>query len=186
MMRAGRRIAGLLGAGVLAAGLSTGIGAGAAQAAIIPQNTWYELWVPYANPTAHKCLDVPDGSTAVNVKLQIFHCHGYDSSGGNPQRWYFTFDPTWQAYMIWNAGSGLCVDWSGFPNHQVVQGGCGYPSEEWKIVPDASGDTFQLENADFTDQCLAVDGTSANDHSPVVTGYCDWPASVAPQQDWSM
>lgn len=52
-----------------------------------PQSgVWAELYPPYFNSGASKCLDAPGGTTSTGTTLQVSHCHGY-ASNGPPQRW---------------------------------------------------------------------------------------------------
>ena len=124
-------MAGLLLAGITAAGLCT---AGAAAQAVTSAQaavstaaraaapavsadppdpfTAYEVFPPYIDPTALKCLDVPSASTKPGVALQLYSCHGYASNGAN-QRWYFNYAGTYNglpAYQIQNLNSHLCLE----------------------------------------------------------------------------
>jgi hypothetical protein len=153
-----RKFAGLLSAGILAAGLSIGL-AGTAHAATdptIPDPIWNEINFPFMTGQGNPlCLDVPNGSMSVGTILQTWHCHGYASNGG-PQRWHFdnTGLPD-REYKIWNTNSGLCI---GFQNDVVADGA--------RLVqePCAQAPVWdeRLENADGADSAieLVADGTN--------------------------
>src|SRR5262249_24582682 len=107
-MRLATRIGAMFSMLVVAVGIGM-VPAHAALADPIPDNpnVWKEILPPYVLPTTPKCLDVPNGSTAVGIGLEIWHCHGYASNGG-PQRFEF-FSLGNNTYWIVNTNSGLCV-----------------------------------------------------------------------------
>ena len=107
-----RRLAALLFAGGLAAGL--GVGMTADRARLRPRRrpgeAWNEIFLPFGNGKGDTmCVDVAGGSTAAGARRQLAHCHGYASSGA-PQRWHFIGG---RFYEMSNTNSGLCV---GFPD----------------------------------------------------------------------
>lgn len=108
-----RRMAAIFFAGMFATGLSLGLPQ-AAQAAIIPDSQWNEIFMPdNVSQSNTMCVDDPAGSTQIGQYLELWHCHGY-ASNGSPQRWQFipvATDPNGlTAYAIRNTGSHLCLD----------------------------------------------------------------------------
>jgi hypothetical protein len=189
-----RRMAGLLVAGTLAAGLcttgavaqaATGTASRLATPAVTPAvssdlpdpYTTYEVFPPYIDPTALKCLDVPGASTQPNVALQLFSCHGYASNGAN-QRWYFYPAGTYNglpAYQIQNLNSHLCLAPNGFaPDYgPVYQNSCRpVPGQYWELSSPDESDHVNLINALYG-WCLAASDTSGHNHTPVILGPCD-------------
>ena len=170
----------------IAAGLMSGIAlvaafsmsmAGAAQALVGPEpGVYYEIFPPYANPTAHKCLDVPSGTRTEGVALQVFHCHGYASDGG-PQLWQFV-DLGGGNYWIVNKASGRCL--GGFYSStagvgQTAQYSCAAVSWlYWQMVPsafDPSG--FELASPWVAGYCLSTRDSRGDDHTSAVLYPCD-------------
>jgi hypothetical protein len=183
-----RRMAGLLVAGTLAAGpcatgaaaqAATATGARPAIAAVSPPQPnpflAYEVFPPYIDPTALKCLDVPSAATQP-VALQLFSCHGYASNGAN-QRWYFNSAGTYNglpAYQIQNKNSHLCLEPDGWgPDYgPVFQDEC-RPSidQYWEISSPNESDHVNLINV--YGWCLAASDASGNNHTPVILSPCD-------------
>ncbi len=152
----------------------------AAQATPTPDPSgWSEIYPPFFNTAAHKCLDVPNGSNSVGLHMQLYHCHGYDSSG-DPQRW--TFLPVGSAngsnlYIIINNGSGRCLQ--NFDPQDVVQDYC-HPVDwqEWQIAATPyDPNLFLLQSWDWPDWCLAAVNASGNDHTALTTVPCDHSAT---------
>ena len=175
-----RKIVIMLFAGTLAAGLSTGM-AGAAHAAsdpTIPDPVWNEISVPFLNGQGNPlCVDVTNGSMSSGTRLQLFHCHGYDSQGG-PQRWHFdnTGLPA-RVYKIWNVNSGLCI---GFDTDFVhlVQEPCGLATAWQEILQNANGTDPLIELAAAnTNLVMASASEVDSNHNQLVvapfTGFND-------------
>jgi hypothetical protein len=190
-----RRIVSALFTVLLASGLVVGFGQ-AAHADNNPQpGSWYELYLPYFNPGAFKCLDVPNGSSANGLVLQVFHCHGYASNGA-PQRWNLV---SWGAipdaprFEIVNVGTGECLNvTSGATGTRVIQqAGCvTTESEVWVLhtTPNV-GPYFALSNLAFPNECMAASNSSGGDHTPVEIADCNYFNQNDPtwiRQVWSL
>jgi hypothetical protein len=142
-----RKLAGALAAGALAAGLTIA-GTGTAHALPTPPaNTWAEIYAPEINAN-HITLCVDNNrSTGALTFLQLWSCHGYDSSGGYPQRWVFEFEGYWLGgtvplYKIANINSGQCiglhvgyVDNGRIAGSPLVQTACISNLVDWMFVP---------------------------------------------------
>lgn len=118
-----------LAATVVMAGLVVGPGH-AAYADNNPQ-PWvqFEIFPPFFNTNAPKCLDVPNGSATRGTPLQVFHCHGFDSNGA-PQLWFFENLGTDNSgpYQIRNKASQLCINivlnTEGAPGTPAIENTC--------------------------------------------------------------
>ena len=136
----------------------------------------YEVFPPYIDPSALKCLDVPSAATQP-VALQLFSCHGYASNGAN-QRWYFNSAGTYNglpAYQIQNLNSHLCLAPNGFaPDYgPVYQNTCRpVPGQYWEVSSPDESDHVNLINALYG-WCLAASEASGNNHTAVILGPCD-------------
>ena len=84
-----RKLAALLAAAGLAAGLVLA-GPGTARATDVPPDgQWAEIYNPYLHAQGNiLCFDDPSGSTADGTQAQLYRCHGC-ASDGTPQRWVF-------------------------------------------------------------------------------------------------
>jgi hypothetical protein len=123
-----RKAIGTFFASTTAIGLCIGL-TGVAQAAPTPDpSTWSEIFPPFFNTAAHKCLDVPYGSNSVGLHLELYHCHGYASDGA-PQRWNFIPVGS-NIYLIYNVASGRCLQ--DFDPQDIVQDSC--QSNYWELV----------------------------------------------------
>jgi Ricin-type beta-trefoil lectin domain-like len=185
-----RRIVGLLFAGMMAAGLGTGMGT-AAQAATVKASavrsvtpvtgTFYEVFPPNITPNA-VCSDDPGGSHSIGTLLQIFHCHGSGSDGA-VQLWAFvpvgTAPDGDNLYQIENKTSTLCmrlVNDSGVSGTRIMQDRClGNADEVWQwhnrnlFLTDPG---FQLINTQFGGECLAAANHSDTNGTPLVIHDC--------------
>src|SRR5450432_3207376 len=169
----------LLSAGVLAVGLNT-VMAGSAQASVTPATTWNEIWTPYQTAQSNTlCVDVPGGSTARGLHLQLFHCHGYGSDGA-PQRWQFVYvgPDGWPVYNIINVKSGLCM--TAAPSG-VTQDLCNSTFSEWSMRSEnlwSTDPNFSLAMlssglADGTGStCLAAGNSTDRNGTPLVVTPC--------------
>jgi len=194
------KIAGLLSALTLAAGLGLSGAASSAQAAAptpIP-GVYYEVFVPYlANAAYQLCVDVPSSSMSSDVKVQIYHCH----SGAN-QLWQFFKMPgtegwygTSGLYWVVNKNSGMCL---GLSNSEfyVKQELCspGDDSQLWGFSDsniDFNGDgLFQLFNGEWSANCLGTNNFSGgNSTLVVITTNCDassTPDVINESQTWKL
>ena len=182
-----RRIAALLSAGALAAGLSIGLAAAAyASGPAVPAATWNEIFVPFDNGHGNTmCVDVPGGTSAPGAQLQLYHCHGYASDGA-PQRWHFSCTSRGScavpnsAYQVSNASNNLCI---GFPDgdrfgtagERLVQESCS-STLGWVPVPQNRNDTdplLELEAVGSDSLCMAAANTFDNNQTPLVATTCD-------------
>jgi hypothetical protein len=176
-----RRMAVLLSAGVLAAGLSTAM-TGTAQAAVVnPGTGWNEIWAPSLTAQSNTmCVDVPSGSNSVGLRLQLFHCHGYGSDGG-PQRWQFVNDGTGSnglpVYQIQNTANGLCVSFDAATGY-VIQTSC-YASGGWEVWSENLWSTDQnfalvsFPSAEVSNPlCIGAGNTTDSNHTPLVVTSC--------------
>ena len=173
-----RRMAGLLFAGGLAAGLGADL-TGTAHAAdpTRPVRPWNEIFLPFGNGTdTSMCVDVPGGTSAPGAQLQLYHCHGY-ASDGVPQRWHFLGG---RFSEVSNTNSGLCI---GFPaggapvnGARLVQERCDQ-GPAWQLVPqsrDGADPLFVLETSGPGGPalCLAAADLSDNNQTPLVAAPC--------------
>ena len=194
------KMAGLLSALALAAGLGLNGAANVAQAvAPTPSpGVYYELFVPYlANVSYQVCLDVPSSSTSPNVRLQVYHCHS-----GTNQLWQFFKMPgtdgwygTTGLYWIVDKNSGMCL---GLSNGEfyVKQELCNPndTSQLWGISQsniDFQGDgLFQLFNGEWPNNCLGTSSSSGGNSTPVwITNTCDsssTPEGINESQTWKL
>jgi hypothetical protein len=168
------RITRLLSASVFAIGISlTTIGV--AQATPTPQlGSWYEVSNPLIN--SQECLDAPapNGTfgSPVGIKLQIWHCHGYDSDG-LVQRWYFNTGPnTPGVYTVENGRSLACAQSSFSAGDSVAENICGSDRDSWVMLPSPFGsDYFLLQNVG-TQLCMAQANTSASNGTRIIVKSC--------------
>jgi hypothetical protein len=181
-MRVSSRVTGLLSGVALLAGLIIATPE-AAQANVIPPDGWVELVLPLerVGRSYDLCLDVPDGDNRQGVRLQAFHCHGYDSHG-NPQRWVFV-DISDGSYEIENVGNHLCVTLLPLrdSNHLgiIAQQSCGdYAGQSWTIDPDPDDPTVEF-HLRYGNECLAY----LSEHEPVIWEECNW---NYPNQVWAL
>lgn len=139
-----------------------------------PPDAWVEIYPPFFNPGAPKCLDNTGGSNSVNNAQQVFHCHGYASNGA-PQRWqlFNRGDANNPYYEIRNVGSNLCLYAFGA---SVLQEPCNLQfAGEWFINPTPNvGPYFALQNLGYPGQCLATLNSSGSDHTRVVIAPCNY------------
>jgi hypothetical protein len=171
-----RRLVHLIAPFVLIAILIGGFGEAAhADNTIPPSTQWAEIFPPFFNLNAPKCLDNVNGSNSVDNPQQVFHCHGYASNGA-PQRWQLfnrgTGDNPY--YEIRNVGSNQCL--FARTNLRVVQEPC---NEQfgglWRVVPTPNvGPYFALSSLAFFGGCLATGDSSGNDHTSVFIASCNF------------
>ena len=166
-----RRVIGSFFSCTMAIGLSLGL-TSAAQAAPTPDpNTWSEIYPPFFNTAAHKCLDVPSGSNSIGLHLQLFHCHGYASNGA-PQRWNF-IPVSANVYLVYNNASGRCLQ--DFDPQDVVQDSCQDAFEqEWEITATPyDPNLFLLQSINWPSECLSAVNASGNDGTLLQVVPCD-------------
>ncbi|HET7012699.1 MAG TPA: ricin-type beta-trefoil lectin domain protein [Streptosporangiaceae bacterium] len=165
------KLASLLAAGGLAAGLTLNL-AGPAGASVNPApGTFYELYLPdLANPSYNVCLDVPNASPASGVGMQIYHCHGYASNGGG-QRW--EMDWVGSGYEIVNLRSVLCLTWH-TTSQAVDQEPCNHDIEEqWNFMETVGlPNVFQLYSLANTNDCLGAVNNSGGNSTQVTAVSC--------------
>ena len=188
-MRRRTRLAGALAAIGLAASMAIA-GTGTARADVIPPDGH---WVEIFNPHLHDkhitlCADDPGGSTSSGTALQLFRCHGYDSSGA-PQRWVFTqveddngnlfYDHGSPVYRIYNLGGGWCLNLSNqglLPGRPLVLGPCTGNLTVWfeiHATGNQAGPDFQLTPIAGTDMCVSASNSSDSNGTPLVMEPCD-------------
>lgn len=161
---------------VLAAAFTVGAGAAAHADNTVPSpGDWVEIFPPYFNTSASKCLDNSNGSNSVNNPIQVFHCHGY-ASNGNPQRWqlFNRGDAGNPYYEIRNVGSNMCL--AAVSSGAVVQQPCNeFFNGLWFVNPTANvGPYFGLQNLGFPGQCMATLNSSGSDKTRVVIANCNY------------
>jgi Ricin-type beta-trefoil lectin domain len=174
-----RRLAGLLAAAALAAGMSvgTGVAAQAATASVpspAPGSTgaWYEIFAPLIDHSGYyRCMDVAEASVQPGQNVQTYHCHGYASNGGN-QRWRFWPNAD-GSYQIQNVNSQLCLEAGILGGVAVWQEDCsdGSTLEDWNIIT-VNGTEFALQNVWERSTCLAA-SSSSGDSTPVIRQSCN-------------
>jgi len=193
-MRSIRRLAGVLAAIALAAGLTLA-GTGTARADVIPPvGQWAEIFSPYLHAQGFSlCADDPSGSTSSGTPLQLYHCHGYASNGA-PQRWVFiqpednNGNPIYDSngasvYEIYNIAGGLCLT---APNlavgTQLTLGTCNRATATgqiwWELpgVGSPAGPYFQIFPwpVDFTyNRCVSASNFTRNNGTRLVMEPCD-------------
>jgi hypothetical protein len=166
-----RRIASALAAVVLAGGLIAATGE-AAFADITPVNGGiYELYVPFFNTNAAKCLDVPHGDPTPGLGLVVFHCHGSDAQGAN-QLWETIFDGT--GWLVMNRATGRCLSANLGAGTQVVQDFCvaSLPGQIWNFAINSGINTVVGVSNARTGLCLATENSSGGDGTKVVLAPC--------------
>jgi hypothetical protein len=165
-----RRIATLLSTGVLAVGLAIGTGGAAAYANVAPPAVpwWSELFnplLPMIGDSYRLCMDVPRGSSTPGLRLQMYHCHGYDSSG-YAQRWIFEPVGDGYSYRIYNQANLLCVTaMPGGGSGDVQQRACGsQDGQTWRLRDFQTDQNFHLLSTSpaYPNACLASSGNSNN------------------------
>jgi hypothetical protein len=160
---------------LLLAGTAVGVTSPAAHAdnTVPPPTVWVEIFAPYFNVNAAKCLDNPSGSTSVGTQMQVYHCHGYDSHG-DPQRWQLfnrgTADNPY--YEVRNVASNLCL--FARTDLRVVQQPCNAEfGGLWRVEPNTKeGPNFSLSSLAFFGGCLATGDSSGNDHTRLYIDNC--------------
>ena len=193
-----KRTIGILLAAIMGCLLVSGV----AQPAYAQNNptagNWYELFPPFFNSSAPKCLDVPNGSSTDGLVLAVFHCHGYDSNG-TPQRWtFFNRGVDAQRNTLWelrNEASQRCLNianLTGANATQVVQLRCNSESRGLWVVHPTTNVTpfFGLSNVQFPNLCLATGNSSGSDHTGVEVTVCNFNDSsdtaALVRQVWSL
>jgi hypothetical protein len=163
-------------------------GTGTARADVIPPVAqWAEIFNPHLHDRGITlCADDPGGSTSRGTRLQLFRCHGYDSSGA-PQRWVFTqdeddngnlvYDHGTPVYFIYNLAGGLCLSFQGLlPGNPLVLGTCSQSLlYGWEIHAAGSqaGPDFQLTPTFGPGMCMSAGNSSDSNGTPLVIEPCD-------------
>jgi hypothetical protein len=159
------RVIGVLVAGLLAAAAVPARGSAAV--------AYYEISPPaYFNGSFNQCLDVPGGSINPAVRLQLFHCHGFDSNGAM-QLWQFIHVGT-DSYRIVNKKSGLCLTAGGEGNGSAVfQDYCGQTitGDVWQVDAEPISGHVRLMNR-VVGLCLAAANYPGGGHTAVVVRSC--------------
>jgi hypothetical protein len=171
-----RRLAGLLFAGGLAAGLGAGMTATAhASDPMPPAKAWNEIVLPFDNGQGSTmCVDAP--GAAAGAGLQLSHCHAYASDGAS-QRWRLLGG---RFRELSNTDSNLCM---GFPGAGVPVAGARLVLREcddvpgWQLVQqsrDSTDPLFKLETSGPGGPALCVAAASLSDTSrtPLVAANC--------------
>src|SRR5712691_2416771 len=183
-----RRIALLLSAGTLAAGLSAA-SAGTAYAVVPPDPNWNEIISVFdhnANNTL--CVDDPGHSATFNTQLQLWHCHGSSNSNGAPQRWFF--NPTFledgtPAYTIYlyntlsvgadDPGDFMCIHyWNDdrWVGQRMALGNC-WPREIDWIMDTGPGINNIMLRDPVSYLCLAAADFSDSNGTPLIATTCN-------------
>jgi hypothetical protein len=195
-MMLAKRILGAVFAVLMACGVTVGV-ASAAQATntIPPSSQFAEIFPPFFNTNQSKCLDVPTGSGANGLIIEVFHCHGYDSRG-EPQRWIFLNrglsngnEIRWE---IMNVASSKCLNLATTNSagvQSVIQEPClGSGGSIWFVRNTTVGSNFGLVNA-LTAKCMATDNSSGSDKTKVEVAPCNYNNQNDPnfiRQVWSI
>lgn len=182
-----RRIASALAAVVLAGGLITATGQ-AANADVFPvMGGIYELYIPFFNPGAAKCLDVPHGDPTPGLGLMVFHCHGSDADGAN-QLWKALSGGV--VTRLQNQATGLCLSANLGTSIQVVQEPCfATQADIWSFQPTPNLNTSAGVVNMLSHNCLATENSSGADNTRVVLAPCTFanltdPARLWVRQNW--
>jgi hypothetical protein len=182
-MRLKKKLAAVLGAAGLAAGLSAA-GTGTARATDFPPaDGWAEIFNPYLNAQGNTlCFDDTNGSTSDGARAQLYRCHGYASNGA-PQRWVFIqpedihgnliTEGGNDVYELYNLAAGRCLAVNGTSAGQpLILTSCVTSNTSvawWELRPTtpASHD-FQLALWLYDDWCIAAN--DFNDNKPTRLG----------------
>ena len=168
------RLAALVAAAMVAAGLGVTAGASAASAAVTFSST-------AVNQGSGQCLDDPNSSTSAGTQLVQFSCNG-----GTNQSWTFTpISSTSNSYTIKSA-AGLCVDVSGrstADNAQVIQWSCNSQTNQEFTLQAAGGgaNAFNLV-AVHSGKCIVPTGDSTASNTLLV----QLPCSTAGTRVWQL
>jgi hypothetical protein len=173
-----RRMAGLLFAGGLAAGLGASLTATAhASDPTPPAKAWNEIFLPFDNGTGNTmCVETPAGSAAASAGLRLSHCHAYASDGAS-QRWRFLGG---RFHQVSNTNSGLCI---GFPGGGPPVTGARLVQERCDQVPawqqvresrDGTDPFFRLETSGPGGPalCMTAGNLGDNNQTPLVAARC--------------
>ena len=173
-------------AGILATGL-VATTAGTANAAVTPDpDTFYEIFPRYFNVTQPKCLDVPNGSSALGLRLQVFHCHG-SAPNGAPQLWKFVSVGA-PLYWIVNKASGRCLEPPPGPTGFIVQDTCSELTR-WRLIPANFDNRDMFIGLGLIGGCVGTENNSGNDHTFVTYQSCSntsFFSNQVQQQDWAL
>jgi hypothetical protein len=193
-MRRITRLAGVLAAIAVAAGMTLA-GTGVARADVIPPSSgWAEIYSPYLNTQGFSlCFDDTNGSTSSGNQVQLYHCHGYASNGA-PQRWVFiqpednNGNPIYDTngspvYEIYNLAAGLCLTaqnlLAGMP---LTMGTCNRTTTTgqiwWELpgVGSPSGPSFEIFPwpVNYTyGNCVAASNLTSNNNTRLVMEPCN-------------
>jgi hypothetical protein len=188
-MRRRTRLAGVLAAIGLAASMAVA-GTGTARADVIPPDGhWAEIFNPHLHDRGITlCADDPGGSTSSGTRLQLWRCHGSDSSGA-PQRWVFTqvedingnlfYDHGSPVYEIYNLGGQWCLNLSNqglLPGRPLILGTCAGTLIMWfeiHATGNQAGPDFQLVPTFGPDMCVSASNSSDSNGTPLVMEPCD-------------
>ena len=173
-----RRMAGLLVAGGLAAGLGASLTATAhASDPPPPAKAWNEIFLPFANGTGNTmCVDAPGGRAAAGAGLRLSRCHAYASDGVS-QRWRF---PGGRFSAVSSTNNGMCI---GFPGGEPPVTGARLVQERCDQVPawqqvresrDGTDPFFRLETSGPGGPalCMTAGNLGDNDQIPLVAARC--------------
>jgi hypothetical protein len=193
-MRRITRLAGVLAAIAVAAGMTLA-GTGIARADVTPPASgWAEIFSPYLNAHGFSlCFDDPNGSTSSGTQLQLYHCHGYASNGA-PQRWVFiqpednNGNPIYDTngspvYEIYNLAGGLCLTAQNLAAGMPLSlGTCNRATTTgqiwWELhgVGSPSGPLFEIfpwpVNFSYGN-CVAASNLTSNNNTRLVMEPCD-------------
>jgi hypothetical protein len=167
-----RRMAGLLFAGGVVAGLGVGMTAIAhASDPVRPAQAWNEIFLPFDTGQGNTmCVD------AAGARLRLSQCHGYARNGG-PQRWQFSGG---RFSEVSNTDSGLCI---GFPDGGPPVSGARLVRERcdqvppWQQVRQSRDGTdpylrLQTSGPGGPALCMAASNLGDNDQTPLVAASC--------------
>jgi hypothetical protein len=173
-------------AGIVATGLVAATAVTAQAAVTVDPDAYYEIFPRYFNVTQPKCLDVPNGSSSLGLRIQVFHCHGYASNGA-PQLWKFVPVGT-PLYWIVNKASGRCLEPPSATSGFIVQNTCS-DATRWRLIP-ANFDTRDMFiGLGLIGSCVGTANNSGDDHTAVTYQSCSntsFFSNQVQQQDWAL
>jgi hypothetical protein len=115
-----KKLAAVLAAAGLAAGLSLAWPGTARATDIPPAGQWVEIFNPYLHAQGNTlCFDDPNGSTSDGTQAQLYRCHGYASNGA-PQRWVFVQPDDIHGNPVTEGGNNVYASQSRFPARPVA------------------------------------------------------------------
>lgn len=119
------------------------------------------------NLAASSCLDVAQASTADDVAIVSWSCHG-----GTNQQWSFKHAQNGAYYLV-SENSQKCAEWNG---NSLIQKTCGITHAQRYLLNNNQNGTYQLKT--LAGKCLSL--TASND---IAVQTCD---TASTRQAWKL